>query len=82
MILADKKKEKLKIEGTKSQVLAELSVLIEELSVLIEEDKIIFAVRLSLCGGDTLKMLDLAKEEFKRGMEKVKNEGNTKENHI
>lgn len=81
MILSDKKKEKLKIEGTWHQVLAELSVLIEELAKDIEEDKIIFSVKLGLCGGDTLKMLDLAKEEIKRSKEKEKNE-NTKENNI
>ena len=82
MLLSDKKKQKLKIEGNWSQVLAELSVLIEELAKDVEEDKIIFAVKLGLCGGDTLKMLDLAKEEFEKRMEKEKNERNTKENNI
>lgn len=75
MILVDKNKEKLKIDGTKSQVLAELSVLIEELYKDIEEDKIMFAVKLGLTGGDTLKMLDLAKAEIERIMESKKNEG-------
>lgn len=82
MILSDKKKEKLKIEGAWFQVLAELSIVIEELAKDIDEDKIIFSVKLGLCGGDTLKMLDLAKEEIKRGKEKEKNERNTKENNI
>lgn len=40
-----------------------------------------FAVKLGLCGSDILKMLDLAKEEIKRGKEKEKNE-NTKENNL
>lgn len=82
MILVDRKKEKLKIEGTKSQLLAELSVFIEELAKDIEEDKIIFAVKLGLTGGDTLKMLDLAKAEVERIRESNKNEKNTKENNI
>ena len=82
MILSDKKKEKLKIEGAWCQVLAELSVVIEELAKDIDVDKIMFAVKLGLCGGDTLKMLDLAKEEFEKRMEKEKNEKNTKENNI
>lgn len=62
MILCDKEKEQLKLDGTKSQLLAELSVIIDELREDIEDDRIMFAVKLGFCDDDLAKMLDLAKE--------------------
>ena len=66
MILANKENGKLKLEGTRSQLLAELSVVIEELIKDINVDEVMFAVKLGFCGGDTLKMLDLAKNEVEK----------------
>lgn len=81
MILCDKEKEQLKLDGTEAQLLAELSVIIEELREDIKDDKIIFAVKLGFCGGDLEKMLDLAKETILNNRKKEnKNNENTKEN--
>lgn len=81
MILCDKEKEQLKLDGTEPQLLAELSVIIEELREDIKDDKIMFAVKLGFCGGDLEKMLDLAKETILNNRKKEnKNNENTKEN--
>lgn len=79
MILADKDKGHVQIEGNRAQILTELSVLIEELRSDIEDDEIMMAVKLGLAGEDLDKMLEVAKETLEKKIKEYKNE-NTKEN--
>lgn len=72
MILADKEKEHVKIDGTRTQILTELSVLIEELTSDVDVDEIMFAVKLGLAGKDLDKMLDIAKETIEKKLGEIK----------
>lgn len=77
------KKKEIKIDGTVTRILGELSILIQELREDVEDDKIMFSVKLGLCGDDLSKMLDVAKETILNNIKKSKenkNNENTKEN--
>lgn len=72
MILADKDKGHVQIEGNRTQILTELSVLIEELTSDIDVDEIMFAVKIGLAGKDLDKMLDIAKETIEKKLGEIK----------
>ena len=79
MILVDKEKKEIKIDGNRAQILTELSVLVESLRGDIEDDAIMMAVKLGLCGKDLNKMINIAMETLGKKIKEYENNENTKE---
>ena len=80
MILADKEKEEVKIEGNKVNILTELSILVDELRSDCSDDEIMYAVKVGMTGGDLEKLSNILLETLKKALEEY-NE-NTKENNL
>ncbi len=80
MILADKEKEEVKIEGKKVDILTELSILVDELRSDLKDDEIMHAVKVGMTGGDIEKLSKLLLESILKIMEE--NDEDTKENNL
>lgn len=78
MILVDKEKEEVKIEGKKVNILTELSILVDELRSDCTDDDIMYAVKVGMTGGDIGKLTNILLETLKKAMEEYNED--TKEN--
>ena len=79
MILTDMKKGHIIIDGKRTRILTELSILIEELRSDLDEDEIMLGVKLGLSGNDLDKKIDVVKEMLEKEIKGYKNNENNKE---
>lgn len=84
MILVDRKKEQIKIDGNKPDILTELSMLVDELRSDLSEDEIMYAVKIGMTRGDMDKMCNILIDSIKNRINKIMEENNedTKEDNI